>query len=74
MNNGVQTAVQLHCDIIINMTGAYVKTTRCEYGPFKGRGEAETKAAALGFMDWAVWEYERHVCDVYIDKRTMAKQ
>lgn len=65
--------IQLHCDIIINMTGAYVKTARCEYGPYKSRSEAESKAMLLGFIEWGVWEYEHHTCDVHLDKITLAK-
>lgn len=71
--NNAQLPVQLHCDIIINMTGVYVKTLRCEYGPYKSRPEAEYKATLLGFIEWSVWEYEHHVCDVYLDKRTLVK-
>jgi hypothetical protein len=61
------------CDIVINLTGVYVKTERCEYGPYGSRRAAEFRALDLGFTSWAVWEYEHHIADVVIDKQTLAK-
>lgn len=63
----------MSCDIIINMTGVYVKTNRCEYGPYGSLKAAELRAIDLGFTEMAVWEYEHHRMDIVIDKQTLAK-
>lgn len=63
----------MKCDIVINMTGAYVKTARCEYGPYRNQTAAEHKAHELGFTEWDVWEYERHTTTVLVPKQSLAK-